>query len=311
MPLSSSAREELAHLKPRKKCCRLAELSALIRMDGSIHISKGEISLSTESYSPAVARKILLLLKDQFDLQTELVTVKERTLKKQLKHIIFISSQPVLKYALKKLGILDNELKLKQSLPADLIKDQNCEAAYLRGAFLGGGSISEPNHGYHMEIATSNSRMAEELHELLVSQGFHARIHNRKKDHAVYIKEADEIEGFLARIGAHNTVLKLENMRIIRALKSEVNRLVNFEAANLKKSAGASVQQIEDIQVIVESLGLSAMSKALREISMARLNFPTAGIEELGEAIEPPLSKSAVYHRLRRIHAMAEGLRLR
>ncbi len=311
MPLSASAREELAHSKPRKKYCRLAELSALIRMDGSIHISKGEISLSTESNHPAVARKILLLLKDQFDIATELVVMKERTLKKQMKHIIFVAPQPALKYALKKLGILDDELKLKQNLPTGLLKDQGCVAAYLRGAFLGGGSISEPKHGYHMEIATSNRTFAEEMQKLMEEQGLKARLHSRKKDHAVYIKEADDIENFLAMIGAHDTVLKIENMRIVRMLKSEVNRMVNFEAANLKKSASAAVQQIEDIQTIVEQLGISAIPKALREIAKARLKAPTAGIEELGRSQDPPLSKSAVYHRLRRIHALAQGLRLR
>lgn len=311
MPLSSSAREELAHLKPRKKYCRLAELSALIRMDGSIHLTKGEISLSMESGNPAVARKILLLLKDQFDIATELAVVKQRTLKKQLKHVIFVAPQPALKYALKKLGILDDDLKLKQNLPEELLKDQSCVAAYFRGSFLGGGSISEPKHGYHMEIATTNRTFADELRGLLELQGLNARIHSRKKDHAVYLKEADDIESFLAMIGAHDTVLKLENMRIVRMLKGEVNRMVNFEAANLKKSASAAVQQIEDIQVIVEHLGISAIPKALREIARARLKAPTAGIEELGRSQDPPLSKSAVYHRLRRIHELARGLRLR
>lgn len=308
MSFSSLAKHELAHLKPRKRCCRLAELSALVKMDGSIHIRDGALSLTTSSQSPAIARKILLLLKDQFDIETELATMRPGSLKRRLTHIIIVRPQSRLAYALRRLKILDAADRIEQGIPEDLHSDPCCLSAYLRGIFLGGGSISEPTHGYHLEVATANLMFAADIMRLLVTHGFDVRLHERKKDYAVYLKEADQIEDFLALIGAHQTLLDWENVRIVRMLKEEVNRLVNFEAANLKRTASAAVEQVKDIGIIAETRGLQSLPKALREIAAARLKNPSASLQELGATLDPPLSKSAVYHRLRRIRRLASRL---
>ncbi len=307
MSFSNMAKQELAHLKPRKKCCRRAELSALIRMGGSIHLKDGKLSLSVVSRSPATARKILLLMKDQFDIDTELLTRRPGLLKKKIEQIIFVPDQKRLSYALKKMGILDNRSAIEPGVPFDLINSYCCKAAYLRGVFLGGGSISEPTHGHHIEMATANLTLARDILSLLRDLKIDARLHTRKRDHAVYFKEADQIEDFLAMIGAHKTVLDYENMRIIRTFKGQVNRIVNCEAYNLRKSANASIEQIKDIKQIDGTRGISSLPKALREIALLRLSDRSANLRELGEVCNPILSKSAVYHRMRRIHQLAQG----
>jgi hypothetical protein len=302
-------KDELAHLKPRKKCDRLAELSALVRMTGSIHLKRDGLDLTLATPNPAVARKTLLLLKSLFDIDTGLATEPPAPGQPKASYVINVPAQAGLIYTLKKSMILDEDSRLMRGAPFQILKDKCCQAAYMRGVFLAGGSIGTKEHGYHLEMATANETMAEDLLTLVEELGLPGRLNERKKDFAVYLTDADSVIDFLALIGAHAGVLELENMRILRMLKSEVNRVVNAETANLKKTAAAGVAQINDVKSIDKNIGLDRLPAALKEVARARIKHPTATIAELGATFDPPLSKSAVNHRLRRLHAIAAGLR--
>lgn len=301
-------KDELAHLKPRKKCDRLAELSALVRMTGSIHLKRDGLDLTLSSPNPAVARKTLLLLKSLFDIDTGLATEPASVGQPKPAYVINVPAQAGLVYTLKKSMILDEDSSLLRGAPFPLLKSKCCQAAYMRGVFLAGGSLSAKEHGYHLEMATANETMAEDLLTLVEELGFPGRLNERKKDFAVYMTDADSVIDFLALIGAHAGVLEMENLRILRALKSEVNRVVNAETANLKKTAAAGVAQANDVKLIDKTIGLDRLPSALKEAARARLKYPTATIAELGKTFRPPLSKSAVNHRLRRLRAIAGKL---
>jgi cell division protein WhiA len=301
-------KDELAHLKPRKKCDRLAELSALVRLTGSLHLKQGGFDLALASPFPAVARKTLLLLKDLFDIDVEVVAEPPSAKKHRANYFITVPSQRGLTYTLKKSHILDEESHLTRGIPFTILGNRCCQAAYVRGAFLAAGSVTGTSHGYHLEISTSNGELAEDLLTLLEELGFPAKLNERAKDFAVYLTDADSISDLLALIGAHQGRLELENRRIVRSLKNKVNRIVNAETANLRKTAGASVGQVKDIKAIEAAIGVNALPPALRDLAQARLRRPEATTAELGDHVHPPASKSAVYHRLRRLRAIARDL---
>lgn len=301
-------KDELAHLKPRKKCDRLAELSALVRMTGSIHLKRDGLDLAMSSPSPAVARKTLLLLKNLFDIDTGLALEPPSVGQPKAVYVINVPAQTRLVYTLKKSWILDEDSHLLRGAPFQILKDKCCQAAYMRGVFLAGGSLTASEHGYHLEMSTANETMAEDLLTIVEELGLPGRLNERKKDFAVYLTDAGSVTDFLAIVGAHAGLLELENLRILRALKSEVNRAVNAETANLKKTAAAGVAQVKDARLIDKKIGLDRLPAALKDIARARLKHPTATIAELGQTFKPPLSKSAVNHRLRRLHALAAKL---
>lgn len=302
------AKEELAHADPSRECCERAELAALIRTDGTLHIAQGEISVHTSSDNAAVARLILRLAKKLYHLDTELAMSPVSHLDKRRRHVIYIPPQPHLTDALKDLGVLDGTLRIRENVPRELVALRCCAASYLRGAFLGGGSISEPKRGHHLEIDVSSPSFAEDLVKLLKRYDIPAKINTRRKDLAVYLKDADRIGALLALIGAHHTLLEWENLHIVRLLRNEVNRIVNCETANLTKVAQAAVKQVKDIALIDEAMGLGRLPKSLREIAYARLRQPFCSMAELGETIDPPLSKVAVAHRFRRLGQLARDL---
>jgi DNA-binding protein WhiA len=308
MPETAPVKDELAHLKPRKKCDRLAELSALVRMTGSIHLKRGGFDLGLATANPAVARKTLLLLKDLFDIDTELVTEQPSPRRKKPNYIITVPSQTGLAYTLKKSRILNEDSGLTLGLPFEILADKCCQASYLRGAFLAAGSVTATRHGYHLEISTPNETLAEDLLTLMEETGFPAKLNERSKDFAVYMTDITSITDFLALIGAHKSRLDIENKRIIKEFKGEVNRIVNAETANLKKTAAASVAQVADIKKIDKKIGIDKLPPALRDTARARLKYQDASTAELGNLLSNPITKSAVNHRLRRISAIARQL---
>lgn len=308
MPETASIKDELAHLKPRKKCDRLAELSALVRMTGSIHLRQGGFDLTMASASPAVARKTLLLLKDLFDIDTALVTEQRSPRRKKPNHIISVPSQTGLAYTLRKSRILNEDSGLTLGMPFEMLVNKCCQASYLRGAFLAAGSVTATRHGYHLEISTPNETLAEDLMTTLEEAGFPAKLNERSKDFAVYMTDINSVTDFLALIGAHKSRLDIENKRILKGLKGDVNRIVNAEASNLKKTVEASVAQIADIKLIDRKIGLDRLPPALRDMAKVRLKRPDASTQELGAHLPIPISKSAANHRLRRLRTIARQL---
>jgi cell division protein WhiA len=304
---TAEVKEELSRIEPKRQCCLKAELAALVRIEGTLHITGREryrLEIATET--APVARKTIKLLHGLYDLKTEL-TVRRSVLHKTNNYLITVVSQPRLPQALNELGILDDALTLTYGISPRLVRRDCCAIAYLRGAFLGGGFVADPHGDFHFELTAETVEMAEDLRALMGRFGIHAKVTQRRGLHAVYLKGAEPIVTFLALVGAHRALLRTEDVRIVKSMRNDVNRLVKAETANLQKSAQAAMVQIEAIRMLEATRGLESLPRALRELAALRLEHPEVSLRELGELADPPLSKSAVYHRIRRIEELASG----
>ncbi len=314
MSFSSVAKNEICRINEDKPCCETAEIAALLRMSGTISINgKQGLSVRISTENPAIARRAFTLIKKVFDIHTEIMVKKNNTLKKNNIYLLAITSEMGSRAVLLKTGILkdygDGRLGFNNKISSEIMKKSCCRRAYLRGAFLGGGSISNPEKTYHMEFVANTLEQAEELVKLIATFDIHAKIIQRKNSHVVYLKEGEQIVDILNVIGAHSALLDLENVRVFKEVRNNVNRLVNCETANLNKTVDAAVRQIESIKYIQKTVGLRKLPPNLREIAEVRLNYPDITLKEIGEMLDPPIGKSGVNHRLRKIEKIAEELK--
>lgn len=197
----------------------------------------------------------------------------------------------------------------KNDNPKSVTEKNCCKRAFLRGAFLAAGSVSDPEKEYRFDIACASLKDAEFLKELFVQFAIHPHITKRREKHVLYIKEGEQIADALNVLEAHNAMMQFENARILREMRGSVNRKVNCETANINKAVAASVKQTEDIRFIAETVGLETLDEKLKAAADARLSNPDETLEELGKRMVPPLSKSAVNHRMRKLSQIAEELR--
>ncbi len=308
MSFTSEVKNELARVTPSRRCCRLAELSALLHLEGSLHL-KGPLQLAfhTESENAAVARRMFHLLKELFLVTPELRVEKAPRLRGHNCYHLYLA-QEGLGQILNELGLLDDSLYPVLGVPARITRRRCCGIAYLRGAFLGGGYVSRPEQPAHLEINVQHAEMAEGLRLLMERYSIHCQVANRRKMFTVYAKNRREQADFLALVGAHLAVLSLQSDAVVRELRENVNRWVNSETANLEKAVEAAQRQLRDIDVIESRFGLELLPESLRAVAQARKENPEATLRELGDSLQPPVSKSAVYHRILRLHRLAREL---
>lgn len=204
---------------------------------------------------------------------------------------------------------LDSTARGMPAARGRLTEKDCCKRAYLRGAFLASGSISNPEKSYHFEIVCQSPEQAKYVQELYREFELDAKIVRRKKYYILYIKEGAQIVDALNVMGAHVALMNLENVRILKEMRGSVNRIVNCETANISKVVGAACRQIEDIHYIERRVGLEKLPPALQEMALLRLNYPDSSLAELGELCDPPIGKSGVNHRLRKLSEMAKKLR--
>lgn len=308
MSFTAEVKDELSRVEVVRGCCSKAELAALVRIEGTLHISgpdRYRLEVATET--APVARTVIKLLHGVYGLKTEL-TVRRSVLHKTNNYLITVPTQPKLPVALAELGIV-GERGLSLGIDPELVVRECCAVAYLRGAFLGGGFVADPHGDFHFELTAETEQLAEDLVVLMGRFGIEARVAKRRGMFAVYLKGAEPIITFLALVGAHRALLRTEDVRIMKSMRNDVNRLVNAEIANQQKTAEAALGQIRAIELIEEMRGMDALPPALREFARLRIKHPEVSLRELGELADPPLSKSAVYHRVRRIEEIAAELR--
>ena len=304
MSFTSEVKDELSRIEPSCPLCDKAELSALIRIEGTLGIGRGGPRLELATETASVARTAIRLLHGVYALETEL-TVRRSVLHKTHNYLITIPSQEGLTDALNDLGIV-GETGFTGGIDSELVGRACCAGAYLRGVFLSGGYIADPRGNFHFELACASEEFAVACLDLMGAYGITARYIRRHNMYIIYIKGVEQIIAFLAFVGAHQGVLAIENARVVKSVRNDTNRRVNAEIANQVKASRASMKQIDLIRKAVERRGVDAMPQSLREVALLRLRHPDASIKELGELAEPPLSKNAVYHRLQRIAQMAE-----
>jgi cell division protein WhiA len=306
---TAEVKDELSRVEPKRNCCAKAELAALVRIEGTLHITgpaRYRLEIATET--APVARTAIKLLHAVYGLKTEL-TVRRSVLHKTNNYLITVPTQPGLDRALGELGVLEDGGGLALGIDPSIVKRECCAIAYLRGAFLGGGFVADPHGDFHFELTAESARLAEDLISLMLRFGIEARMVTRRGTFAVYLKGAEPIVTFLALVGAHRALLRTEDVRVVKSMRNDVNRLVNAEIANQAKTAEAAMGQIEAIRLLADVRGLDSLPPALQELAELRLEHPDVSLRELGELADPPLSKSAVYHRVRRIEEMAEQAR--
>ena len=308
MSFSSKTKNDLSRITFEDKCCQKAELSALIRVSGTIQF-KG-LKRFKLTKNAAIARHIFTLFKKTFNLHTEVLVKKNKTLKKTNSYMIVIEEAFEILKKLEIIGEVDGMLGINHGMPDNIVKNDCCKSAYLRGIFMGGGSVSDPEKSYHLELTLHNKKYGEALSQfLLETYQLETKHIMRKNNYILYFKDGDQIVDFLNVIGAHSALLNFENVRIIKHMRNKVNRLVNCETANLNKVVDASVRQVRDIELIIERRGLESLPDNLRIIAEVRLENPDMSLRELGEILNPPVGKSGVNHRLRKLESIAESIR--
>lgn len=285
MSFSSEVKTELAKHLGKSRHCQIAELAALIAFEGRIPAAESENRLLMQKYQ--------LLLAELFHMEEIHTEEEARSVFSTVKMYNDVTGEP----------------EPEDTVKGLLIQQSCCKRAYIRGAFLAGGSISDPNKSYHFEIVCRSIPQAEQLRDVINSFDMDAKIVARKKYQVVYLKEGSQIVDILNIMEAHVALMNLENVRILKEMRNSVNRKVNCETANISKTVNAAVKQLADIEYIRETAGLSYLPENLKEMALLRLEYPDAPLAELGTYLNPPVGKSGVNHRLRRISEMADSLR--
>ncbi|NMA54503.1 MAG: DNA-binding protein WhiA [Firmicutes bacterium] len=302
---SYTVKDELARLKPGNPCCLKAELLSFLRSGAVLEVGQSGLKVIATTENPSVARRIFRLLKSTSTLQVE-ITRKPRRVQNRNLYVVSLPTQPGLKDFLVWLNFLGNGVRTEETV---FPRQRCCRRSYLRGFFLGAGSLINPNRSYHLELVTGNCQSAAQLVCLLKSFDLRVRQVKRKGWHVVYLKGGDDIAAFLTLIGAVTSRLELENIRVVKGVRNKVNRLVNCDTANLNKTVAAASRQVAAIRCLVDNVGLDNVPRPLREVLCLRLKYPEATLKELGQQLDPPLGKSGVNHRLRRLEQMAAPFR--
>ncbi len=326
MSFSQIVKQELGEHVPAARHCRISEISAILAFSGElIWAGGGAIYIKIRTENRFVANKYFTLLKKTFTINTNVAVRWSRRGQKSRLYTVLIRDQgqvcmvlEAIKHPLApRLGNLSRDSFFgwrkteEENFLTDGLVIQNpcCKRAFVRGAFLAAGSISDPEKSYHLEIVCRTERRGLQMQSILQTFGLEAKIVARKKHSVVYVKEGNQIVDLLNIMEAHVSLMELENIRIRKEIANAVNRKVNCETANISKTVEASVQQQEDILLIQQTVGLETLSEELQELAQLRLDNPGVPLKELGTMLSPPLGKSGVNHRLRKLKEIAESLR--
>jgi len=309
MSFSSDVKEELSTRIDMARHCQIAEFAAIMGMSGRIRRASGkrmQIEMSTEN---EIARyKFIVLLEQIFDIDTgDIIYVS----KSSRDTTIRIENQEYVAKILQTLKWADETFDNIEPVFVDtrIVQKDCCKKAFIRGAFMERGSISDPNKFYHYEIVCKYEEDADILMDMLRFFGLDAKVIVRKNSFVVYMKEGNNITDTLNLMGAVVSQMNLYNVMILKGISNDVNRKVNCETANLNKTIEAAVKQIKDIELIRDTVGLDSLSDSLMQVALLRLENPDMSLQGLGELLDPPVGKSGVNHRLRKIGEKADELR--
>ena len=277
MSFSSDVKVELARQYSKARHCQIAELSAMIMQEGRISINPPELSFDSEN--PILVEKYAMLMKRAFDVDV---------------------SKPLQSQEC---------IKIVEAIQGLYLEKTCCKRAFIRGAFMASGSMTDPNKAYHFEIVCRTPEQAERLRELMKEFETEPKVVERKNYYVVYLKEGSQIVDMLNVMEAYVSLMNLENVRILKEMRNTVNRKVNCETANISKTVNAAVKQISDIELIRDTEGLDSLPLPLREMAQVRLEYPEAPLKDLGQYMDPPVGKSGINHRLRKLASVADAIR--
>ncbi len=280
MSFSRDVKEELFQVVPKSRHCMVAELAGIFVLQGKDSIK----NISDDHLN----RKVFTLLNNTCNIGKDVIAITDD---------VFLETKKMIK--LSEDGQLIDEIIIQQIC---------CKRAFIRGAFLVAGSISDPNKGYHFEIVCNTISQARLLQKVMNFFDVQAKIVERNGKHVVYLKEGAQIVEILRVMEAPHSVMELENIRVVKEVRGTINRKVNCETANIGKTVNAAVRQIEEINLIQTKIGLENLPQQLQEIAQIRLAYPDTPLADLGQLLDPPIGKSGVNHRFKKLAAIAKEL---
>jgi hypothetical protein len=289
-------------------CCELAELSALLRINGDIHISSNGLSIEFHTTNLKIARRIISSIKDLYHVDVEVVSKKQMKLYKHDMYIVRVRQKA--NTIINELALMNNQESI---LSEPLLVKECCKRSFLRGAFLASGSINSPtSSSYHLEIHTYNEEDAVAVTELLNFFLLNAKTLKRKRGFISYIKESEKIADFLRVVGSMNALFEYEDERIKRDFVNSITRVMNMDISNQNKTLKAANRQIRSISVLENMMDLDKLPKSMREAIKLRLAYPESSLQELSayseDMFNKSISKSALNHRFRNITELAEQI---
>lgn len=307
MSFSLDVKNEILNTKLTKKCCMRAQMLAFFAFSGKLNTSKNTkvLRISTENYE--CVKRIQYVLKSLYKVIPE---IKEHQKSKNIYYTIEIENNDEILKILRDLKLVENSIDefLSIRINKDIVSNQCCVKAFVQAGFLMCGSIIDPQKRYHLEFVTPHYRLSEDFLNLLCGMGLDAKSIVRKSNYVIYFKKSDDIADVLGIIGAVKALMEFHNIRIIKDMQNNVNRIVNCETANVRKMLDASKRQIECINFLKKTGEFDNLTPALKEIAQLRVENEDISLNELGALLTPKLSRSGVNHRLCKICGIAEEL---
>ena len=315
MSFSSKVKEELSKDCNNPRHCCIAETAAIISMCGKVIFDeKDHVRIEIHTENVTVARKYFTLLKKTYNINTDISIRHSSSLNKNRSYVLSVNDDETARKILmtcrlmKPFGVIEEDFSISDSL---IIQRECCKRAFIRGAFLASGSVSDPVKTYHFEIVCLSEAKAKQLQMIMETFNINARVIKRRKYFVVYVKDSSQVVDLLNIMGAYNALMDMENVRIVKDMRNNVNRKVNCETANINKTVSAAVKQIEDIRFIQMSSAFDELPESLQEMAELRVRYPEATLAELGQLLDTPVGKSGVNHRLKKISLFADELRER
>ena len=315
MSFSSKVKEELSKECNSPRHCCIAETAAIISMCGKVIFDeKDRVRIEIHTENVTVARKYFTLLKKTYNINTDISIRHSSSLNKSRSYILSVNDDETARKILmtcrlmKPFGVIEEDFSISDSL---IIQRECCKRAFIRGAFLASGSVSDPVKTYHFEIVCLSEAKAKQLQMIMETFNINARVIKRRKYFVVYVKDSSQVVDLLNIMGAYNALMDMENVRIVKDMRNNVNRKVNCETANINKTDSAAVKQIEHIRFIQMSSAFDELPESLQEMAELRVRYPEATLAELGQLLDTPVGKSGVNHRLKKISLFADELRER
>ena len=308
MSFASDTREEMVRVQGECEDCNKAVLSALVRIDGTIYLSgAGRYRVEIATDFASVGRFVVNMLHSIYDLKTE-ISYRRSVLHHTQNYVIDVPYQENIKFALMDLGILAENNSLVRGVSDQFTQKDCCKKSYLRGVFLGSGFIADPKSSFHFEASVTTEDLSRDIVRCMADLGVKARVVKRRNSFVIYMKSGSEIYHFLKAVNAEQSAAALNEVRDYKSMRNDANRSVNAEIANQKRVTVASGNQLSNIQKIMQHKKFQTLSPAIRDFVLLRANNPEASLKELGEMCDPPLTKSAINHRARRLNDIVEEL---
>ena len=310
MSFSRTTKDELAHYDAPKDCCKLAEIAGFIRMCGTLELAgKGKFTIVMPADTPAIARHFKKLVKDYFDIDAEIELEEVKGLKNGTRYNLRIDPEHNSEAILLEIGIImvrGGKNTFADGINESIIKSKCCRRSFLRGAFLASGSITDPEKGYHFEITCTSETLARDLKKLIRTfDDLNPKIRERKNKMSVYLKGGTQILDVLAIMQAHSAYLSYDNVMMIKDVRNRANRASNCDSANVDRIIKASESQVDAIRKIEEMRGLDSLPENLREVAELRLRYPESSYDEIGQMLNPPIGRSGISKRFKKINEIA------